>query len=67
MPGREQIDVARARYLYDQLGSWREVAIWLYRRTGQPFAADAISQAVRRADRIGAHPKLTVQPFAGAA
>jgi hypothetical protein len=48
---RERIDVDRARRLYDRLGTWRGVAEFLRRKSGQSFTVLAIFMAVRRADR----------------
>lgn len=47
---RESIPIEQARRLYDRLGTWSAVAKILTRRSGQPFLAQSIVQAVRAAD-----------------
>lgn len=51
------INVGLAARLFDDLGSWRLVAQAMPRENGALFCADALSAAVRRADKIGFYPR----------
>lgn len=54
LSGREPIDVWKARRLYDEVRSWREVAEKLTRADGTRYQPDAICKAVQRDARRGA-------------